>query len=105
MKTRFFFDFMVMQFKNLRGRHWWLSLLVWFILAFPAAARELRVAIEEGVSQVKIGSSTNATVTDGTGRVLGQLAGMNGFAAQLKNGMVALDRWQAGEIKIQPTGE
>ncbi len=105
MKTRFFFDFMVMQFKNMRGRHWWLSLLVWFILAFPAAARELRVAIEEGVSQVKIGSSTNATVTDGTGRVLGQLAGMNGFAAQLKNGMVALDRWQAGEIKIQPTGE
>ena len=50
----------------------------------PAAAIELRVAIEDGVKQVKVGSSTPAVVRDGTGRVLGEISEMNGLDAQTR---------------------
>lgn len=72
-------------------------------MAIPAwAALELRVAIEENVGQVNVGSSTKAVVKDANGKPLGEIAAMNAFVAQLKDGQVQLDRWQAPQVWIEP---
>ncbi|QIR40950.1 SpoIID/LytB domain-containing protein [Tolypothrix sp. PCC 7910] len=90
----------------IKGRHWWVTLLLWVALVAPAQASViLRVAIERDVNQVKVGSSTPATVKDSTGRTLGELPAMNSFYAQAVPGGVALDKWQAGLFWIEPTGK
>jgi stage II sporulation protein D len=101
MKFQLFLTSLLPQTK---GRHWWLAILVWLALVAPAQAGViLRVAIERGVDQVKVGSSTPATVKDSSGRNLGQLPGMSAYYAQANSGGVALDQWQAGAFWIEPT--
>jgi stage II sporulation protein D len=86
-------------------RSWWLSIILWLSVIAPAsAALELRVAIEDGVREVKVGSSTNAIVRDGSGRSLGEIAAMNAFIAEPDQGNVALDHWKSGQIWVEPTG-
>ncbi len=68
-----------------------------------AAAVELRVAIKDGVNQVTVGSSTRAIVKDGSGRLLGEIAPMNAFVAEPKQGNISIDQWQAGQIWVEPT--
>lgn len=93
-----------MALLQLKGRSWWLPLLLWLgTLAPVQAALDLRVAIEEGRSQIKVGSSTKATVRDGAGNALGEVQAMNAFVAEPKNGKIALDQWQAGMIWVEPT--
>ncbi|MDY6938327.1 MAG: SpoIID/LytB domain-containing protein [Cyanobacteriota bacterium] len=75
----------------------------WLLTPTAVAAVELRVAIEADASEVSVGSSTPATVTDGSGRVLGQLDGMNAFLAVSSNDRIALSQWQANQIWIEPT--
>lgn len=97
--------------KQLRGR-WGLALLLLLGTIAPevltrttaqAASVELRVAIAEGTSAVKVGSSTNAVVTDGAGNKLGEIAAMNAFLAQPDQGSVALDKWKGRQIWIEPS--
>lgn len=65
---------------------------------------ELRVAIEESVSQVKVGSSTKAIVRDAAQRVLGELAPMNAFLAKSNpQGIVLHNQWKAGKLWVEPT--
>lgn len=86
------------------GKGWWFSALIWLAIAIPAeAAVELRVAIEDGVNQVTVGSSTRALVRDGSGKEVGEIAAMNAFVAQPEAGSVKLDRWQGQQIWIEPT--
>jgi stage II sporulation protein D len=93
-------------FSQIKGSHWWVSVLLWIALVAPAQASViLRIAIERNVNQVKVGSSTTATVKDGTGRTLGQLPAMSSFYAQAVPGGVALDKWQSGLFWIEPTGK
>jgi stage II sporulation protein D len=93
-------------FSQLKGRHWWLSILVWIALLAPAQASViLRVAIERDVNQVKVGSSTPAVLKDGSGRSLGQLPQMSAFYAQAIPGGVALDKWRSGLFWIEPSGK
>lgn len=93
-------------FSQMKGRHWWIGILFWMALVAPAQASViLRVAIERGVNQVKIGASTTAMVKDSAGRTLGQLPAMSAFSAQAIPGGVALDRWQSGLFWIEPTGK
>ncbi|MEA5551738.1 SpoIID/LytB domain-containing protein [Anabaena cylindrica UHCC 0172] len=93
-------------FSQIKGRHWWVGILLWFALVAPAQASViLRVAIERGVNQVKVGASTTAIVKDSTGRTLGQLPTMSSYAAQSVPGGVALDKWQSGLFWIEPTGK
>lgn len=93
-------------FSRIKGKHWWIAVLFWFVLVAPAQASViLRVAIERGVNQVKVGASTTAVVKDSSGKTLGQLPGMSAFAAQAVPGGVALDRWQSGLFWIEPTGK
>ncbi|WP_341530786.1 SpoIID/LytB domain-containing protein [Nostoc sp. UHCC 0302] len=93
-------------FSQIQGRYWWISILLWIALVAPAQASViLRVAIEKDVNQVRVGSSTTATVKDSTGRSLGQLPAMSAFYAQSVPGGVALDKWQSGLFWIEPTGK
>jgi stage II sporulation protein D len=88
---------------RLAGKSWWLSLLIWCAAIAPArAALDLRVAIENGVSKVTVGSSTQAIVRDSGGRTLGEISPMNAFVAESRQGAVALDRWQSGQLWIEP---
>jgi stage II sporulation protein D len=98
--------FLVSLLSQMKVRHWWMSVFLWMALVAPAQASIiLRVAIERGVNQVKVGSSTTATVKDSTGRTLGQLPGLSSFYAQAVPGGVALDKWQSGLFWIEPTGK
>lgn len=93
-------------FSQLKVRHWWIGIFLWMVLVAPAQASIiLRVAIERGVNQVKVGSSTTALVKDSRGRTLGQLPAMSSFDAQSIPGGVALNRWQSGLFWIEPTNK
>ena len=87
-----------------RGRKLSFVLLFWMALVAPAqAALEVRVAIEENVNQVKVGSSTKAIVRDAVGKPVGEIAAMNAFYAQSTGGSVAIDRWRSSSFWIEPT--
>lgn len=102
MKLGLFFASLL---SGLGKRYWWVSALLWLAMVAPAHAELLlRVAIQEGASQVKVGSSTNAVVRDDSGRLLGELRAMDGFAAQPRAGQVALHQWVANQIWIEPSG-
>lgn len=91
--------------SQLPKRYWWLSILLWMALVAPAqAAVQLRVAIEQGVNQVKVGSSTTAVVKDAAGRKLGQIAAMNAFSVLPSAQGVALEQMQSSAMWIEPTG-
>ena len=93
-------------FSQLKVRHWWIGIFLWMVLVAPAQASIiLRVAIERGVNQVKVGSSTTALVKDSRGQTLGQLPAMSSFDAQSIPGGVALNRWQSGLFWIEPTNQ
>lgn len=90
--------------RRLTPKTWWLAALIWLAPMLPAQAASeiLRVAIERDVPQINVGSSVNAKVLNESNQVLGEIQGMNGFTAQPKGGRIALDRWTAGAIMIQP---
>ena len=97
---------LLLTFFSHKASHWWLSAILWLVLVAPAqAAMQLRVAIEQSASQVKIGSSTQGVVRDyTTNRPLGQIAAMNAFYAQPSEGGVALEQMEAGAMWIEPSG-
>ncbi|MBE9143396.1 SpoIID/LytB domain-containing protein [Planktothrix mougeotii] len=85
-------------------RYWWTTLLIWLCWVAPAQAQLLlRVAIEDGANQVKVGSTTKAIVRDGNGQALGELVAMGGGVAQTKSGKVALGNWQGSQLWIDPS--
>jgi stage II sporulation protein D len=87
-------------------KSWWMALLLWLVAIAPARAElEMRVAIERDVSQVKVGSSTNATLRDGSGKVLAQIPGMNAVMAQAKAGSVSVNQLQTSQLWIEPASE
>ncbi|NET78486.1 SpoIID/LytB domain-containing protein [Okeania hirsuta] len=86
--------------------YFWTSILFWLLAIAPAqASLVLRIAIQEGAKEVKVGSSTNATIRDGAGRAIGELQPTKGFVAELKSGKVALANWVSGQMWIEPKGE
>jgi stage II sporulation protein D len=84
------------------GRYGWLTAILWLVFLAPAYALDLRVMIQENSGQVNIGSSSNALVRDESGKVVGELASMNGFTAQPTDRGVALDRWKSSTLSIEP---
>jgi stage II sporulation protein D len=73
-----------------------------FSLAPAEASTTIRVAVARDVAQVNVGSSVNARVINESNQVLGELQAMNGFTAQPKDGRVAIDRWTAAYVRIEP---
>lgn len=106
MTQKHFPSFVLSQLCAKRGigKSGWFSALIWLAIALPAqAAVELRVAIEDGVNQVTVGSSTRALVRDSAGKEVGEIAAMNAFVAQPEGGNIKLDRWQSRQFWIEPT--
>ena len=96
-----YMKFILPLFKNAG----WLSVLLWVAFVAPAQALELRVAIKKGVSQIKVGSSTPAIVTDAGGRQLGTLAELVPQNAQAGGRGVTLGQWQSNQLIIEPSGD
>lgn len=94
------------------GKHWWVPLLVGTVAiaakpAFGASSStqlELRVAIEENVSEVQVGSSTDAVLRDGSGQVLAQIPAMGAMMAIADGNRVEINDWEASQIWVEPTG-
>ncbi len=102
MQSGVFFGSIV---STLKKRYFWISLLLWLVMVAPAqAALILRVAVQDGTSQIKVGSSTKAAIRDGSGRNLGELSANSSQSAQFRSGKVAIGRWAANQIWIEPTG-
>ncbi|MGJ3249191.1 MAG: SpoIID/LytB domain-containing protein [Elainellaceae cyanobacterium] len=71
-------------------------------IASAHAELDLRVAVEEDVDQVRVGSSTKALLRDGSGQVLAEIpAGY--VVVQEQAGQVNVDRWQGPQFWIEPT--
>lgn len=97
---------------QLQGLNWlwrygkksgWMTLLFWIIAVAPAwASLELRVAIEQNVDQVKVGSSTDAVLRDGSGKVLAQIPGMNAVMAEAENGQIAVNEVTTTQLWVEP---
>jgi stage II sporulation protein D len=86
-------------------RSWWLVACLWLMSAAAVQARvEMRVAINEGVGRVTVGSSTKAIVRDANGREIGEIAPANGFVAEPSSNSVKMDRFQSSRIWVEPTG-
>jgi stage II sporulation protein D len=97
--------FRLQQFARVAKHSWWFSLLLWLVAIAPAYAQrlEMRVAIEQGVSQIDVGSSTNAVVRDGAGQVLANIPAMEAKQAESEAGRVAIGDWQASQIWVEPS--
>lgn len=86
--------------------YWWVTLLFWLMAIAPAqASLLLRIAIENNVSQIKVGSSTKAIVRDSSGRTLGEIPGMAASEAKTCGSSVCIQNWQGNQLYIQPTGD
>jgi stage II sporulation protein D len=73
-------------------------------LAAPAqAALELRVAIEDDIPQVQIGTSTAAVLRDDAGKVVGQISPLQGAIAQSSQGQVQLGTAKATALWVEPS--
>ena len=102
MQPRVFFASVL---STLGKRYFWISLVFLLSMVAPAqAALILRVAVQEGASQLKVGSSTKAAIRDGSGRNLGELTANSAQSAQFRSGKVAIGSWAANQIWIEPAG-
>ncbi|HEY9646146.1 MAG TPA: SpoIID/LytB domain-containing protein [Chroococcidiopsis sp.] len=88
---------------RLGKRSGWLSLLVWLAMVAPALAElELRVAVEQDASQVRVGSSTPAVLRDPAGQVLGELPANSAIELSEEAGRITVGDWQAGAVWVEP---
>jgi stage II sporulation protein D len=84
----------------------WLILIFWLLIIAPVqAAVELRIAISKNANAVSVGSSTDAIVKDGAGRVLGEMTAMNAITASPKGRGVEIDRFSASQLMIEPEND
>lgn len=72
--------------------------------AAPArAALELRVAIEEQVPRVQLGTSTKALLRDGAGQVIAEIPAMGSVIAASESSTIQIDQWKNRQFWIEPT--
>lgn len=82
----------------------WLCFLVLWLMVLPAqAALTLRVAVEEGTSQVQVGTSTPAVVKDSSGKPIAQLGAMQGARAVSQGNGITLGRKTGSQFWIEPS--
>jgi stage II sporulation protein D len=79
-----------------------LWLLFWLVLTGPAAALEIRVGLNQGVSELTVGSSTPAEVLNGSGQVLGEIPQLKGITATTTVGGVSVAGKKSWQIILKP---
>ena len=92
--------------KSVSSKRYWLSGLIWLLMVLPAGALELRVAIKKDVSNLKVGSSTNAVVKDGTGKTVGTITPLSSLSAKVRENQITIDdRVRGGELIVEPEND
>ncbi|MFZ4665128.1 MAG: SpoIID/LytB domain-containing protein [Prochlorotrichaceae cyanobacterium] len=82
----------------------WLFFLVFWFSGLPAqAALQLRVALEEGIGQLQVGTSTPAVVKDGSGKPIAQMGSMQGVRAVAQRNAISLGRRTSSQFWIEPS--
>ncbi len=93
---------------KLGGRSWWLSLVLWMAAIAPSFAStelEMRVAIEQDVPQVQVGSSTDAVLKDASGRAIAQIPAGTALVAQAQGGSISISQWRGNAFWVEPSDE
>lgn len=102
------------RFRTFQLRQWvqsakqsgWMVLLLWLMSALPAQAQVLlRVAIEQDAAQVKVGSSTDATLLNASGQAMQTIPGMNAVMATQQAGQIGINNLQSVQFCIQPQND
>lgn len=75
------------------------------LIASPAIALELRIALLKGQDQLVVGSSTTANIVNGQGTSLGTLPALEGFFAKSTPGAVTFFGQKAWQLSIEPTDD
>ena len=81
---------------------YFLTLLLWLITLTPAQAAQLRVAVAQKISEVKIGTSTTAIISDQNGKKIGELQPQQGLTAQSINGGIKIGETQVTQVSVKP---
>ncbi|MEL6322470.1 MAG: SpoIID/LytB domain-containing protein [Cyanobacteria bacterium J06626_14] len=68
-----------------------------------AAALDMRVAIEEEVPTVQIGSSTKSFLRDSSGRVIAEIPAMGSVYAESQGRQVKIHQFQGNQFWLEPT--
>ncbi|MEB3213566.1 MAG: SpoIID/LytB domain-containing protein [Leptolyngbyaceae bacterium] len=68
-----------------------------------AAALDLRVAIEEDVRTVQVGSSTKSLLRDSSGRVVAEIPAMGSVRAEFQGNQVKIHQFQGRQFWLEPT--
>ncbi|MGB3613180.1 MAG: SpoIID/LytB domain-containing protein [Elainellaceae cyanobacterium] len=98
---------------SLRLRSKWSFLLVALAVMGGTAAKadsaqaelEMRVAIEEQVPSVVVGSSTRALLLDGDGEAIAQIPAGGAVVAEAESRGISIHSWQDDAFWIQPEGD
>jgi stage II sporulation protein D len=81
---------------------YFLTLCLCLFTIAPAQATQLRVAVAQKVSEVKIGTSTTAIISDENGKKIGELQPQQGLTAQSSNGGIKIGETQVTQVSVQP---
>ena len=77
--------------------------VIWWLVAVPALAVEMRVAIGDRLSQVTVGSSTPAVVKNMSGQGVGQIPQGRSVVVTPDGGGVRLADWRGQAFWVEPT--
>ncbi|WOD41884.1 SpoIID/LytB domain-containing protein [Nodosilinea sp. E11] len=77
--------------------------VIWWLVAVPALAVEMRVAIGDRLSQVTVGSSTPAVVKTMSGQGVGQIPQGRAVTVTPDGGGVRLADWRGQAFWVEPT--
>jgi stage II sporulation protein D len=94
--------YMLIRILHLGKQTGWFPLLIWLTIFAPAQAAQLRVAVTQNISQVNIGSSTLAIVSDENGKKIGELQPLKGLVAQVSNDAIKVADSQVTQLWIKP---
>lgn len=79
--------------------------VLWWLVAVPALAVEMRVAVGDRLSQVTVGSSTPAVVKNVSGQGVGQIPQGRAVVVTPDGGGVRLADWRGQAFWVEPTGD
>ncbi|MDA0865541.1 MAG: sporulation protein, partial [Cyanobacteria bacterium] len=96
--------FLRFQPALLQGRFRWpgLGLLVWLLVCLPASALELRVAIQDGVNQITVGTSSNGVVKSAAGQPVQQTAAGQALTLTAEGAQVQVGDWRGNGFWVEP---
>lgn len=87
-------------------RHGSLALIVWLVSCFPGLALELRIAVKEGVNQVRVGTSSPGIMRDISGRPVSRLVGGRSLTiAAHGSQQVKAENWLANAFWVEPEND